>query len=148
MPDSAPNILNNTFTQSAISRLMSEVTSFLNNHWIEVLVVSAAIALFSMLFAYLKKRKAASKLEKERKEIREDLKAWKDLAKEKEAQEEAEQERSEKLKQVENIYKHGLEIIKQAGKDNDDVNWLMMLGEPQSGKSQLLKSSNILGIIS
>ena len=143
MPDGASNILNNSFTQSAISRLMSEVTSFLNNHWIEVLVVSAVIALFSMLFAYLKKRKAASKLEKERKEIREDLKAWKDLAKEKEAQEEAEQERSEKLKQVENIYKHGLEIIKQAGKDNDDVNWLMMLGEPQSGKSQLLKSSNI-----
>lgn len=143
MPDGASNILNNSFTQSAISRLMSEVTSFLNNHWIEVLVVSAVIALFSMLFAYLKKRKAASKLEKERKEIREDLKAWKDLAKEKEAQEEAEQERSEKLKQVENIYKHGLEIIKQAGKDNDDVNWLMMLGEPQSGKSQLLKSSSI-----
>lgn len=143
MPDSAPNILNNTFTQSAISRLMSEVTSFLNNHWIEVLVVSVVIALFSMLFAYLKKRKAASKLEKERKEIREDLKAWKDLAKEKEAQEEAEQERSEKLKQIENIYKHGLDIIKQAGKDNDDVNWLMILGEPQSGKSQLLKSSSI-----
>ncbi len=143
MPDGASNILNNSFTQSAISRLMSEVTSFLNNHWIEVLVVSAVIALFSMLFAYLKKRKAASKLEKERKEIREDLKAWKDLAKEKEAQEEAEQEKSEKLKQIENIYKQGLDIIKQAGKNNDDVNWLMMLGEPQSGKSQLLKSSNI-----
>ena len=49
MPEGAPNILNNTFTQSAISRLMSEVTSFLNNHWVEVLIVSAVIAIFAMV---------------------------------------------------------------------------------------------------
>ncbi len=143
MPQGAPNILQNSFTQSAISRLMSEVTSFLNNHWVAVLIVSAVIALFTMVPAYLKKRREAAKLEKERSEIREDLKAWKDLAKEKEAQKEAEQERSENLKHVENIYDRGLDMIKQAGKKNDDLNWFMMLGEPQSGKSQLLMSSNI-----
>ena len=38
-----------------------------------------------MIPAYLKKRKAAAKLEKERSEIREDLKAWKDLGKENDA---------------------------------------------------------------
>lgn len=143
MPEGAPNILNNTFTQSAISRLMSEVTSFLNNHWIEVLVVSAIIAIFAMIPSYLKKRKAAAKIEKERSEIREDLKAWKDLGKDKEAQKEAEFEKAENLKHIENIYNRGLDIIKRAGKKNDDINWFMMLGEPQSGKSQLLTSSNI-----
>lgn len=143
MPEGAPNILNNTFTQSAISRLMSEVTSFLNNHWVAVLIVSAVIAVFAMIPAYLKKRKAAAKLEKERSEIREDLKAWKDLGKEKEAQQEAELEKVENFKHIENIYNRGLDIIKQAGKKNDDINWFMMLGEPQSGKSQLLASSNI-----
>ena len=143
MPEGAPNILNNTFTQSAISRLMSEVTSFLNNHWVEVLIVSAVIAIFAMVPAYIKKRRAAAKVEKERNEIREDLMAWKDLAKEQEAQKEAELEKAEKLKHIENIYNCGLDIIKQAGKKNDDINWFMMLGEPQSGKSQLLMSSNI-----
>lgn len=143
MPEGAPNILNNTFTQSAISRLMSEVTSFLNNHWVEVLIVSAVIAIIAMISTYLKKRKAAAKLEKERREIREDLKAWKDLGKEKEVQEKAESENTENLKYVENIYNRGLDIIKQAGKKNDDINWFIMLGEPQSGKSQLLASSNI-----
>ena len=91
MPEGAPNILNNTCTQSAISRLMSEVTSFLNNHWVEVLIVSAVIAIFAMVPAYIKKRRAAAKVEKERNEIREDLMAWKDLAKEQEAQKEAAQ---------------------------------------------------------
>lgn len=143
MPEGAPNILNNTFTQSAISRLMSEVTSFLNNHWVEVLIVSAVIAIFAMVPAYIKKRRAAAKVEKERNEIREDLMAWKDLAKEQEAQKEAELEKAEKLKHIENIYNCGLDIIKQARKKNDDINWFMMLGEPQSGKSQLLMSSNI-----
>ena len=143
MPQGVPNILQNSFTQSAFSRLMSEVTSFLNNHWVAVLIVSAVIALFAMVPAYLKKRREAAKLEKERSEIREDLKAWKDLGKEKEAQKEADLENAENLKHIQNIYDRGLDIIKQAGKKNDDLNWFMMLGEPQSGKSQLLRSSNI-----
>lgn len=126
----------------------SSIWQWVQNHWLLTLMMGIAILLLIFVvlvpavFSFFRKSKKIS----ETKNLKKDLMIWKNLSNLVQGGEKAQRTKKElsfQLQTIRMMFKQGIELLAQTRKKKYDVPWFIMLGEPQAGKSTILKNCDL-----
>ena len=126
----------------------SPVLEWVTNHWLLVLICGIILLLLIFLviipgiFSLIRRSKKIA----ETKDLKKDLMAWKNLRSLVQGGDKAQDAKNElslQLQSIRMMLKQGIALLNQSRRKKYDVPWFMILGEPQAGKSELLKMSSL-----
>jgi len=112
-------------------------------------VIAAGILLFVLLMILLlrpvfTRRRMKRKDQEASAQQQQDLQAWRNIAAmAKGTDDTVKQSLSSQLRTIKTLFQQGLEMVRKSGRNRNSLPWFMMLGEPQSGKSELLKTADL-----
>ncbi len=137
------NIDNKTLTDYGASLL-----AWTKENWL-ILLLIAVVAFFLFMFIGIplfRKYIRSRKKEKDTSELKKDLRVWQEIseiASESDKKDVARQSLSSQLNMIRLLFSQGIALLKHAGKGRYGLPWFVLVGEPKSGKSTLLKESRL-----
>lgn len=126
----------------------NSVLGWFQSHWILSILLLVLVLLFILLvflplfFRLIRRRHNVM----ETTELKKELMVWKNLASLVQGGEKgraAKQSLSSQLNLIRILFRQGIDLLKESRRKKYDVPWFMILGEPRSGKSTLLKNSDL-----
>ena len=110
---------------------------------IVIVILVIALLLFLLLRPVFVRRRMKRKNQQASAEQQQDLRAWQNIAAmAKDSDIDVKQSLSSQLKNIRTLFRQGLEMLRKSGR-RSSLPWFMILGEPQSGKSELLKTGDL-----
>lgn len=127
---------------------ISPVLQWITAHWLIVLicVIILLLLIFTVIIPGIYSLLQRSKKVSETKDLKKDLMIWKNLSFLVQGGDKAQNAKKELSLQLQSIrlrLKQGISLLSQTRRKKYDVPWFMILGEPQAGKSELLKNSSL-----
>ena len=130
--------------------VLSSITTWCESVSWRVWVLIAVGILFFVLILFLllrpvfTRRKMKKMDQQAAEQQQQDLQAWQDIAAmAKNPDNGAKQSLSSQIKSIKALFRQGLEMLRKAGRNRNSLPWFMILGEPRSGKSELLKTVDL-----
>ena len=107
-------------------------------------VLLFALVLFLLLRPVLMRRRMKQKDRQASAQQQQDLQAWQNIAAmARGTNDDVRQSLSSQLRTIKMLFRQGLEMVQRSGRNRGSLPWYMILGEPQSGKSELLKTGDL-----
>lgn len=128
--------------------LESGLLNWVLQHWLLTILIVLAVLLllFFVVIPWFFKLLRRGKNVAETAELKKDLMVWKNLASLVQGGSKgqaAKQQLSGQLKLIGILFRQGIDLLKEAHRKKYDLPWYAILGEPMSGKSTLLKNSDL-----
>lgn len=140
--------MNSTSSMIPSAIVQSPVLSWVAEHWLLTLLVLLAVAilLFTVIIPLFFRLLRHSRNAAEAMELKKDLMIWKNLATLVQGGEKGQEARlslSGKLRLMKLLFQQGVALLRSARRRRYDLPWFVLVGEPRSGKSTLLKNSTL-----
>lgn len=138
----------NTIKPSSMAVPSGSFMAWIQDHWILAILALLAVLLILLMVVLplISRLIRRGRNMVETTGLKKELMIWKNLASLVQGGEKgqaAKQTLSTQLNLIRILFLQGIGLLKEAHRKKYDVPWFMILGEPQSGKSSLLKNSNL-----
>ena len=117
--------------------------------WRDWAIIAAGILIFVLILILLlrpvfTRRKLKRMAREASAQQQQDLQAWQNISAMANATDDSvKQSLSSQLRTIRTLFRQGLEMMRKSGRNRNSLPWFMILGEPQSGKSELLKTGDL-----